>query len=928
MSPAERIPFTRLGHTGSRALTASMVLAAVAFVAVTLGTSLIGRTAFYGGGIMLNQPPWNSEHYEPVATDNNLVGDTIDVVIPSRHQMVERVHSGDLPGWSSMQAAGQQLGSVPNLGLLAPTAIAWWVLPEYLAPGWERLTILVVAATGTALFLRRVGLGRHAAWLGGMVYAGTGFMVAWTNWPQAAVGGMLPWLFWSVERSLQQRTLRSVVPIALTVASLVFGGFPAVVGLSVYAAAGYAVVRLMLERRARRENTDWKGAGAQVLRLALGLMLGVGLAAVQLAVFAVMLGALDTSYRAGGFNALMPLRMSLTTLFPNTWGINSNTFFPYTNQIESNAYLGASAAVLAVLALVVRVAPGIVRGARAYFGATTLVCGLLLYVQPPFLNWIGSLPVFSGNPVGRLVSIFLLALSFLAGFGADSLLRPLESRPSLRRRLLTAVPVTAFGLVVVALALFVRSEVNRQRPTDAVLAALPISPWLVVAVASAGVVVLLVVLAQWRPRLAAAAFIVVPVLVAVQGIIAAAPLWGQIRADRFYPVTTMHRYLLGHLGHDRLATTGLTMLNGTPAQYGLRTVTGHVFFQAPYSDLINRIAPTGRYTATYWDLPDGVDLRTWQSPGLDRLATKYIVSSSDNPIPGAEIPVTSGTAPAPLSGKPVDVALPAGPLRGVYLKLESGPARRTAGYVVASVRDAGGRTVASTRRLVQFPRVASPLPIPLAGEDAGSGKLTLSLSWSGPAAAPILDSSPDGRPTVTVIKPQDDGLRLVSDDDGSVWQRTTSLSRIRWASQDVVITDPTARANAVASQPLPPAEVVLSHKGEAVDDKPATLDVREDSGDTVSVDVRAQGAGYLVLADAVQQDWSVSVDGRPASIEPADHAFGAVHVGQGTHRVQFTYTPRGQKVGALVSLLSLLVLVGLAIPPGLWARARPDSTRR
>jgi hypothetical protein len=856
--------------------------------------------------------------------DNPLVGDTIDVVLPSRHEIMERLRGGDLAGWTSRQGPGTELGSVPSYGLLAPTAAAWWLLPADLAPGWERLTILVLAAAGTALFLRRIGLGRHAAWTAGMVYAASGFMVAWTNWPQAGVAAMMPWLLWAVERSLQRRTMGSVVPVALAVAALLLGGFPALTGWAVYLAGAYALLRLVVEAR-RGEPGRWRTAAAQIGRLSLGLTLGVGLAAVQLAVFVQQFLELDTGYRAGGFAATQPLRMALTMLFPHTWGTGVNVFFVGTNPIEANAYLGTAAAVLCVLAVTARPHPSVLRGVRTFFAAAAALCAVLVYVQGPLVAWMGALPIFSGNPIGRLVALLLLALSVLAGFGADAVLRPTPERASRGRRLIVVLAVVATGAVVLLLALRVRDQVNGQRGVDPRVAALTtVTPFLLTAVVLAAVVVAVVLLRQWRPRAAVAAFVVVPIAVSIQGTMAAAPVWEQVDADRFYPTTDMHQFLLDHLGHDRMATTGLTMLNGTQAYYGLRSATGHVFFPEPYSDLINRIDPDGRYTPTYWTLREGLDVETWQSPGLDRLAVRYLAANSDTTLPGTELPVTEGDAPGQLGPDPVEVALPAGPLRGVNLQLLDGPTEPSGGYVVAEVLDSSGAGVAATERLVRFPRPPGPLPVPLAAEDL-EGPATLRLSWRG-SPAPSFAVDDAGVPALGVVVPEDDDLRLASDDDGALWERTTTLPRIRWAGSALVVRNPGERADLLADTDLPAGTVVLSEPGGSTEDGDAVVEVREDSGDTVDVAVDADGAGYLVLAEAIQSDWSVTVDGRAATIEDADHAFGAVHLPAGRHEVVFTYTPRGQTAGLAISALSAAVLLGLAVLPSARRRAaRPDQ---
>jgi hypothetical protein len=349
-----------------------------------------------------------------------------------------------------------------------------------------------------------------------------------------------------------------------------------------------------------------------------------------------------------------------------------------------------------------------------------------------------------------------------------------------------------------------------------------------------------------------------------------------------------------------------------------------VFFPAAYSDVISRVSPEGRLTPTYWTLPGGLDLDLWRSPGLDRLAVRYLAANSETPLPGTEVPVVAGQSTGPLGSSAVEVELPAGPLRGVYLQLSEGPADPSSGYVVADLLDPSGATVAASRRLVQFPRPAGILPIALAGEDL-DGPATLRLSWQGPGS-PTFVTDDAGTPAVSVIEPTDDGLRLVDDDDGAVWERTTALPRIRWAGSAEVVEDPGARADTVAAGEVPADTVVLSEQGGATDGRPADLRVREDSGDVVDVDVDAAGAGYLVLADGIQSEWSAAVDGRAATIEDADHAFGAVHVPAGRHRVTFSYTPRGQDAGVAISAVSAVALLGLGAVPALARRRSRRST--
>jgi hypothetical protein len=71
--------------------------------------------------------------------------------------------------------------------------------------------------------------------------------------------------------------------------------------------------------------------------------------------------------------------------------------------------------------------------------------------------------------------------------------------------------------------------------------------------------------------------------------------------------------------------------------------------------------------------------------------------------------------------------------------------------------------------------------------------------------------------------------------------------------------------------------------------------------------------GWVVLADTYYPGWAAYVDGRPATILPANYAFRAVAVAAGTHTIEFFYQPRSFLVGATSSVLCLLVLIAAAV---------------
>jgi hypothetical protein len=407
-------------------------------------------------------------------------------------------------------------------------------------------------------------------------------------------------------------------------------------------------------------------------------------------------------------------------------------------------------------------------------------------------------------------------------------------------------------------------------------------------------------------------------------------MWAQVDRDAFYPTTPVHEFLLDHQGSDRIAVSGATMVNGSTAYYGLRTATGHVFSSPELGELQRKACRACRLSATYWILPGSTDLRLWRSPFLDRMGVRYLTADPESEIPGRPERIVTGDQDLSLPGEgeePLTIDVPAGPLRGIQLDFRSGPAELSAGDLVATVRDDQGAIVASTRRMIQFARPAVPLYVPIAGEDLReAGTFTVQLAWEGPAEPPVIAGDTSGRPSLSVIRPADDGLRLVYAQEAEVWERLSALPRIRWAGEADVIESPSARVTALARRGVPADTVVLDRPGEPADGASAQVDVLEDSGDVVRARVDAEGSGYLVLAENVQTDWTVTVDGKESRIVPADHAFGAVHLPAGVSEVTFSYAPRGATAGLAGTGLGIVLLLLMATPPAWWRRLRRDRS--
>ena len=95
--------------------------------------------------------------------------------------------------------------------------------------------------------------------------------------------------------------------------------------------------------------------------------------------------------------------------------------------------------------------------------------------------------------------------------------------------------------------------------------------------------------------------------------------------------------------------------------------------------------------------------------------------------------------------------------------------------------------------------------------------------------------------------------------------------------------------------------------------------LEQTAGGQVRLEVVADTAGWLVLADTHFPGWQATIDGDPVEIFPANYLFRAVPVPAGSHQVEFRYGPASFRLGLVLFGIGLVALLGLA----LWARRDP-----
>ena len=913
----------------------ALVLVAGSIV-VTIGLPLFGVGAFHASDVLQAYPPWRADAPAGFRVDNANVSDTVDATIPMRAAWRRRIRAGDFPLWESYAAGGAPLSAIPNASTLSPLNVPFLLAPLWWAPALSKLLEMLVAAGFTYLLARRWGLGRIASGTAALVFMNSGFQIVWTNWPQSHVGALVPALFWAVDRGLSERRVWALWPVPVVSATMWFEGFPAVTLWAHAAVAVYALVVLAPAGSAGRVAGVAGRAAAvarsalrslvsswqRVVAVAVAMLAGAGVAALQLAPFAFRLSDLDLSYRAGKQIGALQWRSVITLLVPHAFGTpEDHVYYGIRHIVEIQSFVGAVALVLVLAAAVWFTRARVSRRVHAYLWVTLIVSVVLIYVGGPLLTAIQAVPLVGANAIGRLRSLLGLLLALLAGIGLQALADTVtDRRRSWWLLELVVLLVAGAGGTLWSVG---RTAAHAGYPDYFRHA-------LIMPAVMLGLITLTAVwLARrgappagapdqrrWRGLVVA----VVPLLVAIETVSVARPFFPRIPESEFYPVTAAHRFVEANLGHDRIAAGGYAMYPGTTVLYGIRSVTAHTLTTQPYAELLQAV--------DWWVFLHNRTLPILRSrevaaasPVLDRMGARFFVSPPEAPIFGREEVVTTDEAPQRIPpGASLHTAIDPGPLRGVRLRLHEPSNPTTPTFVRVEVLDGARHVVASGKRRI-LPRTPSGdfdvAVLPTDGTwpaTAGApGSWTLRVTPEAASGHVVLGTARPGVAAVRLVRPVDDGLQVVFDDGVVVYRREHALPRIRWAGRTEVVDNPQLRVLDL-TRGVPADTVVLDTPGQAAGGGTARLTVTEDSGDAVRAEVDAGSAGYLVVADAIQHDWVATVDGTPAAVVDADHAFGAVHVPAGRHVVALHYVPAGWSAGQVVTWISLgFVLLAAAL---------------
>jgi hypothetical protein len=422
---------------GRPALSAAVIYAVLSLVFVGQGL-LPGRT-LSDADMLWSGPPWTASAPPGVRFGgaNFELADTTAVFLPF-FEYAKRTLP-DVPLWNAHIMAGRPFLADAQSAVFSP-----FTAPAYVLPLWKALAVmaalkLFVAAFGTYLLGRALGMRFAGALLAGIVYAFGTFFVVWLAWPLTSIFALLPWLLLLTEMVVRRPGPLPGAGLAAVVALAFFGGHPETLFHAMVATVAFFAFRVWLSwsRRGRARVALTRPSVAFALALAGGAAIA---AVVLVPLIELFVHAADYSHRLERPPGHADARYLGAFFLSDYWGRPTQTSL--VRDIVSNRgfYAGGITLMLAATGLLLR--PTIMRVAFVAFGALALA--VVLGIDPVF-SAVTALPGFRTAHNGRLVFLVLFVLALLAGFGLDELAR--NERP--RRRLALTPAAVIFCVPIV-----------------------------------------------------------------------------------------------------------------------------------------------------------------------------------------------------------------------------------------------------------------------------------------------------------------------------------------------------------------------------------------------------------------------------------------------------------------------------------------------
>jgi hypothetical protein len=236
--------------------------------------------------LITGSPLWGAIQGPVTYRQYGVMEDLVRSFYPGHRLIGEAIRSGQIPLWNPYVLNGYPMHAALAMGVFAPVTMLAYVLPIDAAWTTQLVAEPVIAALGTALYARALGLRHAAALSAGFVFGWCGFQAGWAGQAMIDVSIWLPWVMLGVLRVAEAPAPWKIALTGLALAVTPLSGHPEIAAYVALMAGANALVCLLWPRLpASSDNpscaTIWKARGKACGALAVVAVLATLLSAVQ-----------------------------------------------------------------------------------------------------------------------------------------------------------------------------------------------------------------------------------------------------------------------------------------------------------------------------------------------------------------------------------------------------------------------------------------------------------------------------------------------------------------------------------------------------------------------------------------------------------------------------------------------------------------------
>jgi hypothetical protein len=228
---------------------------------------------------------------------------------------------------------------------------------------------------------------------------------------------------------------------------------------------------------------------------------------------------------------------------------------------------------------------------------------------------------------------------------------------------------------------------------------------------------------------------------------------------------------------------------------------------------------------------------------------------------------------------------------------------------IYGLNDVGGFASVYLQRYVEFLRQI----------DASGPSVPLSiLLGAGQFNSPLVDLL-NVKYALSPAEVQAPGWSRVYDADLRIYQRRDPLPRAWIAATAEVITDDATILTRLAQPGFDPRQTVLVEQqppeplGTASAEPAGLVSLDQYESNHLALTADMQRDGWLVLSEIFYPGWTATLDGSPVNVYRGDYVLRTIPLPAGRHRIELNFMPFTFVIGAVISLMSIIALLGVVV---------------